>query len=817
MANLNIDIKLRPIRFGFLVRPDDKENLLKIFRINTCLWGGQYNPIIPYFDKVPKWWSRHKETNSAEQIINGYLDYFEPDLLVEAEPGLAKKFGYDTNRVIALDHILQSNEGRYLEGYGQSVNDLYKHLYSEEFKFSHKEKPEIFLYESMTNKDALFLSCLCGDFPKEKKLRHFEDNFRYIFSAENKKFSAENLVSYYRTSEISPLQIANVGINVTYKNDHTPFLFVLDISKSSDMLDFWNLRAVCKNVLAIPKQWLPQLEPFCKEFIELNYRPLPGNQNGVMIHPTVIFSRSIDEVEAQKLHKKYIFVDKEGVNTIQYWYPCLWRESPKYTTKKTRPILIAEQKRAECSINDSNGKKTISFNRLSPKFYLSGNTARTKFPWVNILQLDNQFSYEDVATIFPCNYKRSNYLQLKYNLAEPVFYSREGIILFCEGLSSLELLKLPTNTEAFKNWFKLNNISTSLSPSGKITTQIIQALDGFLNLWAIASKGIVDLLNTLSKSDNKTMGVQEFRNKVNKQSTHVANSLYKNRNFEILVSKQVVTLGLEVHCENCDQWGWYQLDKLNNTLLCNFCLKPFNFPICYPDNSQVHVKWSYRVIGPFALNNYAKGAYSAALSLKFFHSFDLFHSRNSMTWTSGMKLNFPSGEEIEVDFLVWYQEKDIVGLAKNTEIVFGEAKSYGKDQAFEKKDIKRMRVLANKFPGCYLVFSTFNDKLSSKEIALIAALAKWGRKFLGDKSGRLRANIIVLTGVELFSQEQHLKSVWDAKGGEHKKLSTLLLNADLEALADLTQQLYLDLPSISGYMHSKFFKKKNKKAATAKK
>ena len=59
MANLTAHVRLRPIRFGFLVQPDDNERLLEVFRVNTCLWGGQFNPVIPHLKTVPPWWDRH--------------------------------------------------------------------------------------------------------------------------------------------------------------------------------------------------------------------------------------------------------------------------------------------------------------------------------------------------------------------------------------------------------------------------------------------------------------------------------------------------------------------------------------------------------------------------------------------------------------------------------------------------------------------------------------------------------------------------------------------------------------------------------------
>ena len=39
MGHLTASVRLRPIRSGSLVQPDDNERLLEVFRVNTCLWG----------------------------------------------------------------------------------------------------------------------------------------------------------------------------------------------------------------------------------------------------------------------------------------------------------------------------------------------------------------------------------------------------------------------------------------------------------------------------------------------------------------------------------------------------------------------------------------------------------------------------------------------------------------------------------------------------------------------------------------------------------------------------------------------------------
>src|SRR5215467_11498398 len=103
MAGLTAHVRLRPIRFGFLVQPDDAERLLEVLRVSTCLWGGMFNPVIPHLKTVPSWWDRHgRVLETAAQIMNGYLDFFEPDFLVESTPGLANDVDFDRKRVLPI-------------------------------------------------------------------------------------------------------------------------------------------------------------------------------------------------------------------------------------------------------------------------------------------------------------------------------------------------------------------------------------------------------------------------------------------------------------------------------------------------------------------------------------------------------------------------------------------------------------------------------------------------------------------------------------------------------------------------------------------
>lgn len=145
----------------------------------------------------------------------------------------------------------------------------------------------------------------------------------------------------------------------------------------------------------------------------------------------------------------------------------------------------------------------------------------------------------------------------------------------------------------------------------------------------------------------------------------------------------------------------------------------------------------------------------------------------------------------EIDFVFWYQRDHSAEGDEEPLLVFGEAKSFAV-RSFEQKDVERMARLAEAFPGAFLVLATLKESLSEDEKASIGKLALSGRALLKD--GRQRAPVIVLTGMELFS-EWNIRHTWDGAGGQHKQFAAPYLELDnLWNLANVTQQLYLGLP-----------------------
>ncbi len=811
MNNIRVDIRLRPIRFGFLVRPDDAKNVLEIFRINTCLWGGMFNPIIPIFDSVPSWLEEEGfHFENPKQMINDYLDFFEPDFLVEAEEELAEGFGFDPERVRKLADMIEEPRGNYVHRYGLSVHGLYTDLYAKEYQFEQRHKDPFVDIQPADTAFTNFVAGLFGDFPVQERLSYFQHNYKVIFNSMSVGLDAAALAKLYQSGYSSALGITCKDLQVGYNAPLLSTLFILDARESKDIVDFWNLRAIHQHVHAVPIQWIDDLSPFCKKFIRDNYRRQPDDASATMVGPVLMFSRSLSDGDIEEIVGNFSFVEEGDVYTIQRWSPTIWYKLSEQVASPTRPTLTANRKVMNIPIDSDNPE--VRFDPLFPDFVSEYNLYRV----ANVVRLQDWSDEEyvvrvrdriddndQIATIFPCNYRNPSVpkFQPEFLQEDYLLPTTEGLIIFPYRENFSELWNLVDGTTAFNQWLIANRVRTIPSDGGKATEQIIETLGGLRDVGCLTHEGVIEFLNKMTGRFTKASDYCEFKRKIDNADKK---ERPKNRTFETLIKRKVVEFGVKLKCSKCSKWSWYSVNQLDYSLICDFCFQQFDYPILDPTDKK-HSKWAYRVVGPFALPNYADGGYAAALAMRFFANVIGEFDQAGVTWSSGQELTLNRNKKVEVDFMLWYQRRKKIygtersfftdglpsfGLDRPTETMFGEAKSFYR---FKQKDINKMKLLAEKFPGSVLVFATMRERLSPSEINRIKELAEWGRKY--DKESRqTRAPVIVLTGTELFTSG-FLSTSWEEKGGKHKDLAkhTSLGTSNLRILANFTQHLYLDL------------------------
>jgi hypothetical protein len=169
-------------------------------------------------------------------------------------------------------------------------------------------------------------------------------------------------------------------------------------------------------------------------------------------------------------------------------------------------------------------------------------------------------------------------------------------------------------------------------------------------------------------------------------------------------------------------------------------------------------------------------------------------SDNRLTWTTGLELS-AGQEKVEIDFAAWYQRDSLFRLSTAPVLIIGEAKSFALN-AITQEVINDLKSVVGRFPGAFMAVAVLKSNFSAQEKRTLTSLAKWGRR--RSHEGWPIHPLIVLTGTELLAN-RYIEQAWKDKGGKAKALvePAYVDTSDIYTFAELTQQLYLDLPPFS--------------------
>lgn len=811
MGTLYGSLRMRPTRIGFLVAPTNLQEIRRIMQVCSCIWGGVYNPIIPVCGELPeKWRERHFPNPTGEELAKGYIDFFEPDVFVESEPGLAARAGvadavpnYGRPRVVSLqDFFGARHRDQARVPFGLIILDRYQDLYDRAFQFVRRHDHPVALFDRGTIHDA-FVDAAFGGFPTDGFLSALAQAYLKAFDPLRLSPNSENWIRVIRERCATPLRFTRDDIKRDYDGYGETTLFIVDPKSSIDLVDLWNLRQFMTAVLPVNVEWIGEERDFIRELITSNYRPLPGNPNGVMISTTVQFGRSFSEEQAKEIVVSLLDGLPQGSWSFKPWFENIWGVDrvQDFVVRPRRAQVSAAVTDLELSVSAELKDRAVQFTSLAPEFaspYGDGDAR-----WVNVLRLHTYGDDDSVATVLPTDLANESLARLRLG-GDGAIISREGLVLPQHFKNHREYLHLLSGTEAIVEWLRGRGAASKQSGAGRIAHQVLNSVGGLRGSYLLAHRDTLDTLDDMAKSVRRHVDgkVEEFPDRA--RPVGVWQKLIGKRNHEsrwhkdlsldAFVRAGILRLGLSLDCPNCMNQNWYGLSEIDEQIVCQRCLRRFEFP-------QGHLKfvrtpWQYRVVGPFSVPNFAGGTYATVLALRFFS--ENLGGDTQLTYSPGLDVTV-EGTKNDVDFAFWYQRDRLFARDEEPLAAFGETKSFAKE-SFEETDFRRMERLARTFPGAFLVFATLKDGLSEDEKSGISRLALWGRERM--RNGRPRSPVIVLTAMEMFS-EWHIKQTWENAGEKYKQfVSRAYVQLDnLWELADITQQLYLDLPGKYAHLH----------------
>jgi hypothetical protein len=781
----NLEIKTRPLRLAYLVNPNDARQVREAIRLSSTLWGGSTFPIIPLYKRIPRTWREELlAATPAKSIILGYLQAFDPDVLIQLAddiPEFVKALGLETVRPEEIWRgIIDPEPHSSVPKFGIGIFEILNDVFEEYFKYKVKY-PISVVIPKISSRFPLFWASFFGELPTQVA-RLVHKHYWEPLDVEAPEIDVNQLSDLWRGNVLFPRRLTQHKLE--YRNlphfGRDASVFFMDISKTEDIVDFWNLRASGRTVMPLPKQFqaLAQMNEMVTSFLREHRHPVPNNPS-LCFHTPIIRSRNCTMEEMSqyattlKIERDPADPSNDAFFSLQHWYPRIWDEWARGKDGASPADVYGPEKSIEVS---ETSERKISFTPTLPSF-------AEEYAYHDAPRCANEVGFrlygetEFLAEVFPSSAgeKLTRAIAGEMSLRGEWRIGRYGLVKLVKNQLS-ERRSIPASEDVFFAWLTDLGWTPKLSTPGLLAKEIHRQLGAYPEV-LLQNENVLGLLEHMNGGRVHADGTPVYDNRF-VQDRDLAIGEVKNRAgslYQYMLEKGIFKLGLRMQCPHCLRNSWFPLDNVRDTLGCSRCLNTF------PAVGHLHAStWSYKTTGPFSLPNYADGAYAVLLAVRFFDD----RKMHTMRTTSVVSFTAeaPSKKHLEADFAALWQESRYG--EKNEGVLFGECKTYGK---FEKRDFDRMQYIGETFPGAVLVFSTLRKTLTRQEIAGISRVARAGRRYW--KPERPINPVLVLTGTELLSYAGPPYCWEESIKNQHKRVSSLL------SLCDASQQIYLGLPS----------------------
>ncbi|MFC4726414.1 hypothetical protein AB6B38_03065 [Glycocaulis abyssi] len=720
------------------------------------------------------------------------MTFFEPDVLVEAAPGLAESIGYEEfgadrhqSQLIHLDEFFTKEvEHRPELSFGLSVTDAYRDIYESQRRFVLRDQSPSLIFNETSH--SSIVEAMFGAFPKEEGAQGFQCIYEEVFEPVAVDVGPQHWFEVFERGATVPFSPTNHKIELAPRGYGDLSFFIFDHTKPVDLIDYWNKRLFASPVYPVPLCWLDELAEALVEMIRRNHRPIPNNPSGMKFHSELYFGRSIKKDGIAALVNKHFSACPNGsfyIGEVRH---------PKVPTEPFGPTcerhgFTAGSATIDAAVTDGG---EVRFDTLDPPFASRYGGGRHR--WVNVINL-NCHGSDALALTLPTNLEDRSKPRLTLGSLGRTMVTREGWVLGLEHKDLPAWMVLQDGTQAISEWLARRGLRAELSSAGRIARQMIGRLGGLWATHLIADENTLQLLNKMamkevSKGTGDDVVKHQFEGRTasfedwQKLIAQRGKDRLPSVSLEEFTKRRVIKLGLSTKCPHCDHGNWYGLDDVNYEVHCERCLKQFDFP-----QGETSRNWRYRVIGPFSVPNYAEGSYCVALTLNMFKQ-KLFPSSDmEMTYSAALKLfsenrNFPR----EIDFAFWIGDEALFRQREEPRFVFGESKSFAQ---ITLDDVEGLKLVASKLPGSVVVVSMLKDTLSEKEKCLLIELTRWGWESV---KGKMRAQVVIVTGRELFA-DFSVGLAWKKAGAPFDQFDDFHTFRNLDEFARATQKVYLGL------------------------
>lgn len=332
----SVNLKIRPIRLALLVDPGNPEQTRQAIQLASSLWGGAYFPIVVLHKRIPTTWrEKYLRAPRAKDVVLGYIDAFDPDILVQFTNEVPQYVQQRGLKIIRPDEIWQTlDERRSLApNFGIGIPELLNDIFDKYFKYKPKYPIKI-VVPVLPKEHSLFWASVYGDI-SPKLMPHIKTQYYEPLEITEPDVATDDIQSMLKPDTVFPRGLTQHALE-HHPRSHgrrSAYALFMDADKIEDVIDYWNLRAMGRSVVPMPKQFLSSdaFRTVFTAFFHENRKHWAHNPL-VCDFASIVRSRNSTIEEMQEFAKSFVITkhpddpSNDPFFSLQRWYPRIWNE-----------------------------------------------------------------------------------------------------------------------------------------------------------------------------------------------------------------------------------------------------------------------------------------------------------------------------------------------------------------------------------------------------------------------------------------------------------------------------------------------------------
>jgi len=741
MGSTTVRVSYRPLRIGFLVPEGAIELAVEAAKINSLLWGGMNNPIIPV-------------GNDPDQV-KGLIDTFSIDTIFCLDESIDLDRFYDTYSQIRhhqmvgyLDFRKEAWQSHGDDPHCLDILSALNHVWGERTHAwpPEKEGRHAQICWSRDDPEHAVFALLFGAFPREESV--FEQRFKKVLHSSTISLSSHEVIPDEVIDKRPPISFTSYLLRYDAYESRSTSLYLGRASNFRDLVTFWNLRAAGVPVF------------FCN---------IDNMDRWASVGQACLrrFGRGVGKAEGQQIGLT-AYCDGLGESKIDVFRQSLnggaklhIHDLGKHKAARTdfcvEPITpFLQEETVLAVVEDRESDYRMSCPLPAPTFLDTNDLRASTQHFVAIFSPTTEFEY-------PLHTIKVPFLRdLAEDFGRTLFVSPFESTMQSDGVGRIiSRLRQTINIRPVAYSALVNSvlgrsgIHAEPSQPGVLVMAMLQQLGGMHDAWVFKVRGVRKLIKAFRADE--CFDKQVAKTYICDQGTYKKYKLFVDPNrtrpdalFDHLLEKGLLRPGLDFKCGNCRLSNWLPLDRIREAWTCEYCGENQRTAVFLSDSKKG--RWRFRKSGLLGKDNNQEGAIPVLLSLLVFES--LF-TEPGMVWAPGLKLT--RGEEIncEVDLCILQyarHEQASWSLQSKLEVGIGECKDEGGE--ITDQDIHNMisiyKQVNRKEIRCYLICSKTADNFTPAELNRFKAL----------KNDRIP--LILLTNSELEAYYPYMDAGKDA-------------------------------------------------------